>query len=518
MKILSAICLLLFMCLISIIDARISSSTKQLDRHITAKMKEAEIKPSGKSNDAEFLRRIHLDLTGKIPTLEEIEAFEKSGRDKRQEKINQLLENDLYYDHWGRIWVKWLIGRNGGNQQARTGLEKWVRDSLRVNKPYNQFVTELLTATGDTRDNPAGNYMQRYNLSPTNLTSHSSRLFLGLPMQCAECHDHKTEPWYQEDYYSLASFFSNVRSKAVYEKNDRGQDQLVSWVLRDENKGAIQMPGSNQKIAPRFLDGNIYRGVSQKKREALSEWITDRKNLYFSPAIVNRIWSQFMGRGFVEPLDAFGEEHPPTHPELLDWLAEDFARYGYNLQHLMKTILNSGAYQRTSAKTPKNEDDKYYYSHAYIKPLSAEQFFYSMLEATGFERLQKRRDKSQLESMKRDYLRRFIYLLDNGEMEEIEAFNGTIPQALMMINGPLVNDSGDHRQRGSFINYILKTYRTTKDRVERIYLMVLSRKPTTKEVTHFERYVKRSLYNDKKLAYEDLYWVLLNSAEFALNH
>ena len=184
----------------------------------------------------------------------------------------------------------------------------------------------------------------------------------------------------------------------------------------------------------------------------------------------------------------------------------------------MNTILNSDASQRTSAKNSKNEDDKYYYSHAYIKPLSAEQFFYSMLEATGFERLQKRRNKSQLESMKREYLRRFIYLLDNGEMEEIEAFNGTIPQALMMINGPLVNESGDHRQRGSFINYNLKSYRTTKDRLDRIYLMVLSRKPTTKEITYFERYMKRSLYNDKKLAYEDLYWVLLNSAEFALNH
>ena len=248
MKILSMTCFLLFVCLTAITDARISSSTKQLDRHITAKIKEAKIQPSGKSNDTEFLRRIHLDLTGKIPTLEEIEAFEKAGRGKRQKKINQLLNSDLYYDHWGRIWVKWLINRNGGNQQVRTGLEKWVRDSLRVNKPYNQFVTELLTATGDTRDNPAGNYIQRYNLSPTNLTSHSSRLFLGLPMQCAECHDHKTEPWYQEDYYSMASFFTNVRSKAVYEKNDRGQDQLVSWVLRDENKGSIHKFRFNTKL------------------------------------------------------------------------------------------------------------------------------------------------------------------------------------------------------------------------------------------------------------------------------
>jgi hypothetical protein len=246
--------------------------------------------------------------------------------------------------------------------------------------------------------------------------------------------------------------------------------------------------------------------------------MTNAKNPYFSQAIVNRIWAQLMGKGFVEPLDGFGEEQPPSHPKLLDWLAEDFEIHGYDLKHLMRTILNTDAYQRTSKTNKSNKNDDRFFSHAYIKPLSAEQFFYSMLEATGFERLQKRRDKGRLESMKRDYLRRFLYLLDNGEMEEIEAFNGTVPQALMMINGSLVNDSADHKTRGSYLNYILKKNRRTMDRVNDIYLTVLSRQPTGKEIRYFDQYLQKSLYRDKDLAYEDLYWSLLNSAEFSLNH
>ena len=246
--------------------------------------------------------------------------------------------------------------------------------------------------------------------------------------------------------------------------------------------------------------------------------MTAPTNPYFSKAIVNRIWKHFMGRGFVEPIDGFGDENRPTNPALLEWLAEDFVIHGYDLQRLMRTILNSKTYQRSSETNKSNKDDDIYYSHAYMKPLSAEQFFYSMLQATGFERLQKRKDPGQVDSMKREHLRRFLFLLDNGEMEEIEAFNGTVPQALMMINGSLVNDSADYKESGTFVNYVLDNWRNTNERVEFMYLSVLSRKPTAKEQTYFQRYLDRSLYRDKYLAYEDLYWVLLNSAEFSLNH
>ncbi len=508
-----------------ITDIYVPSSTKHLDRHIDAVLKQEGLEPSKQSNDAEFLRRIYLDMTGKIPTSEEVLDFINDGSsNKRSKKIDELVGSKESINYWTLLWVNWLIGRRDDGDDRRIGLNGWVREALETNMPYNQFVKELVAADGELQDNPAGNYVLRYERSPVFLTSHTSRLFLGLPMQCAECHDHKTEAWLQEDFYGVAAFFTGIESeeKEEFQTIDMNGDpkMMQNFLIKNTPKQerTIYVESMDESVPPRYLDGTEYKGELIKKREALAEWMTAKTNPYFSKAIVNRIWKHFMGRAFVEPIDGFGEEYPATNPALLAWLAEDFVIHGYDLQHLMRTILNSKTYQRSSETNESNEDDEIYYSHAYMKPLSAEQFFYSMLQATGFERLQKRKDPDQVDSMKREHLRRFLFLLDNGEMEEIEAFNGTVPQALMMINGSLVNNSASYKERGSFINYVLDNWRDTVGRVQFIYLTVLSRKPTSKEQTFFQRYLERSLYRNKDLAYEDLYWVLLNSAEFSLNH
>ena len=516
---------------------QVSSSTKHLDRHINAVLKREGIQPSGMSKDAEFLRRVHLDMTGKIPTPEEVLDFLGDGSpSKRQKKIEHLLQSEASVNYWTGLWVNWLIGRRGDNDDRRIGLTAWVRNALQENMPYNQFVQELIAADGELRDNGAGNYILRYDRSPVVLTSHTSRLFLGLPMQCTECHDHKTEAWRQEDFYGIAAFFVGIESQQkgyIQAVNFVGDERRIgNLLITNTPKASIWVRGLNTNVSPRFLNGTKYNGPLTEKRSALAQWVTDKSNPYFSRAIVNRIWKHFMGRAFVEPLDGFGEENLPTNPALLDWIANDFVIHEYNLQRLIRTILNSEAYQRTSETNESNKNDELYYSHAYVKPLSAEQFFYSMLQATGFERLQqgklegltKRGGEDRqgmlrtLERRKREHLRKFLFLLDNGEMEEIEAFNGTVPQALMMINGSMVNDSANHEERGSFIHYVLKKWREPLERMEYIYLSVLSRLPTTKEKHYFQRYLERSLYSNKKLAYEDLYWVLLNSAEFSLNH
>ncbi|MYB64070.1 DUF1549 domain-containing protein [Candidatus Poribacteria bacterium] len=505
-------------------DTYVPSSTKHLDRHIDAVLKQEGLKPSRQTDDAAFLRRIHLDMTGVIPSPEQVLDFVNDGsKNKRSKKIDELLNSKEYVDYWTRLWVNWLIGRRDVGDDRRIGLTGWVTDSLETNMPYDQFVSELVAADGELQDNPAANYVLRYETSPVFLTSHSSRLFLGLSMQCAECHDHKTEAWLQEDFYGVAAFFTGIRSeeKGYLTDMEGNRTEMENYLISNSpemQRATYMFDGNSESVPPRFLDGIEYRGANTEKRHALAEWMTANENPYFSKAIVNRIWKHFMGRAFVEPLDGFGEEYPPTNPKLLEWLAEDFVIHGYDLKQLMRTILHSKAYQRSSETNNSNEDDEIYYSHAYMKPLSAEQFFYSMLQATGFERLQNRKDPGQVENMKREHLRKFLFLLDNGEMEEIEAFNGTVPQALMMINGGLVNDSADHKERGSFVNYVLDNWRDTIDRVQFIYLTVLSRKPTSKEQTYFQRYLERSLYTDKDLAYEDLYWVLLNSAEFSLNH
>ena len=516
---------------------QVSSSTKHLDRHINAVLKREGIQPSKMSEDTEFLRRVYLDMTGRIPTPEEVLDFLKDGSStKRQKKIEELLASEDYLDYWTELWVNWLIGRRGDGDSQRLGLRLWVRDALAKNMPYNQFVQELIAADGELRDNGAGNYILRYERSPVSLTSHASRLFLGLPMQCAECHDHKTEVWSQEDFFRVAAFFTGIESeqKGFIESMDMvgNERRIDNFLLTNKPEDSIWVRDLEKHVRPHFLDGTEYQGSRLKKREALAQWLTDKSNPYFSQALVNRIWKRFLGRAFVEPVDGFGEENQATNPELLKWLANDFVIHDYDLQHLMRTILNSETYQRTSQTNKSNEDDELYYSHAYVKPLTAEQFFYSLLQATGFERLQqvkmegikkrggedRRGMLRSLEQKKREHLQKFLFLLDNGEMEEIEAFNGTVPQALMMINGDMVNNSASHEERGSFINYVLEKWREPADRLEYIYLNVLSRLPTTKEKTYFQRYMERSLYRNKDLAYEDLYWVLLNSAEFSLNH
>lgn len=503
----------------------IPSSSKHLDRHIDAVLKREGLKPSKQTSDAAFLRRIHLDMTGVIPTPEQVSEFlDDSSPNKRSRKIDELIKSKESVEFWTGTWINWLIGRRDDGDDRRIGLESWVKKALRTNMPYNMFVKELVAADGELRDNGAGNYVLRYERSPVFLTSHTSRLFLGLPMQCAECHDHKTEAWLQKDFYGVAAFFTGIQSEQkgmIQEINMMGEkEEIENFLITNSPKQnrEIYVDSMKESVPPRFLDGTEYKGELTKKREALAEWMTAKSNPYFSKAIVNRLWKHFMGRGFVEPVDGFGEEYPATNPELLAWLAEDFVIHGYDLQHLMRIILHSKAYQRSSETNESNKDDEIYYSHAYMKPLTAEQFFSSMLQATVLGRLEKSKTAIQLKRMKRNYLNEYLFRLDNGEMEEIEAFNGTVPKALMMINGSLVNDSANYKARDSFIRYVLDNWRETIDRVQFIYLTVLSRKPTSQEQTYFERYLERSLYRSKDLAYEDLYWVLLNSAEFAHNH
>lgn len=506
--------LLLFCICNPVAESRIPHSTELLNIHIEARLKQQDLKPSKRSTDAEFLRRVHLDLTGKIPTADEVLEFLRDGsKNKREKKIDSLIGSESYVQYWTRLWMNWLV-----NRVESSNLENWVQEALRNNMPYDHFVKQLVAAKGNAEDNGAADYIMRYDLDPVELTAQISRLFLGLPMQCAQCHDHKTEVWFQEDFFGVAAFFSGMERVRLYETTEDGKKREVGSYIKDGAARRIHIPDTDTSVVPRFLDGKPYKGLPTLERQALGEWITAKENPYFAKAIANRIWAHFMGKAFVEPLDGFGEEYPPTDPELLDTLADFFVIYDYDLQHFMRIILNTDAYQRSSATNKSNKDDDTYYSHAYIKPLDPEQFFYSMLQATGFERLQNRRDPGDLERKKREYLQRFIFLLDNGENEEIEAFNGTVPQALMMINGPMVNDSADTKARGSFLNYILDKWRAPGERLERIYLNVLSRRPNSKEKAYFKRYLDRSLYRNKDLAYSDIYWALLNSAEFALNH
>jgi hypothetical protein len=244
--------------------------------------------------------------------------------------------------------------------------------------------------------------------------------------------------------------------------------------------------------------------------------MTAPTNPYFAKAIVNRVWAYFMGRGIVDPLDGFGVTHQPTHPELLDFLASDFVQHGYNLRYLMRVILNTEAYQRSSQTTEKNKYDELYLTHAPVRPLSADQLFTALLEATNIEARQKRRQQD-FQAMKEQYRQRFRFLFGNDENEAEIVNKTTISQALMMLNGPIVNE-GSRRASGTRLARILDKETSREKRVDAIYLAVLSRYPTPSERSYFRFYYDGSSYREKEKCYEDLYWGLLNSSEFASNH
>lgn len=524
--------LLLFGCAkqlnIQIFQNRETSSSAIVDKFVDQKLKEEGLKASPLADDSEFLRRVTLDLTGIVPSVSETKEFLSSGDwNKRKTKIDQLLESPLYIEYWAGLWSNWLIGRESRGQTNKEAFSMWISEALRLNMPYDQFVSKLLTAKGPNDIDGAANFYLRYNLSPVELTSKTARFFLGLPMQCAQCHNHKSEKWTQEDYYGLAAFFVGMRSEeanSIMMAMGRNQKAYRLVSSEDQKTITITIPDVGKTMSPRFINGEEVKFLNAKGQKeqidlrlALANFITSPRNPYFSRAIVNRIWAQFMGKGFVEPLDGFGETNPPSYPELLNWLSKDFVEHDYDLKYLIRTILNSKTYQRSSKSNDNNKNDNKYFSKAILKPLTAEQLFNSMIEVTGIESIQKRRDRGKLEQMKRDYMRKFVFLFGNDEMEEIETFTNTIPQALMLINGALVNE-GSHMLKGGILAKILKLNRTQKDRVNEIYFTVLSRRPTSKEQAIFRRHIESGSYSNNDATYEDLFWSLLNSSEFAFNH
>ena len=537
-----------------------------IDHWIEAGWHKKNLKSSDPSSDAEFLRRVSIDIIGQIPTATQVSEFLQDTRpNKRQLKIDELLNNKLYGDNWSNIWAKWLVGREVRIKFVRpTELKNWLSQTFNNNTPYDQFVTSLIAADGSTEDNPAAYYIARYEAKPEDLAGNVAKLFMGKQIQCAQCHNHPYEPIKQEDFWAMAAFFTRTKVRPVKEGK-----KVIGAEIFDRPRGEVYIPNKNPKkpIYPKFITGEtIDNGFMTKRREELAKLVISSNDPYFAKEIVNRIWDHFMGRGIVEPIDDFSYDNQPTHPELLNFLAQDFIRHDYDLKYLIRVITNSKIYQLSSEATENNRKDIKYYTHAYLRPMTAEQLFYSLLQSTGIEEVRKFYNPEQLDRMKEGYLRKFVFIFDNDEMEEDESFQGTIPQALMLLNGQLVNLGIRARPKGT-LGTILQNSHSDSERVDWLYLATLSRYPTPEERKECLDYIQKygahkradensnpRLYvnaqknleiaqanrpNRERLqqfqqrfanrpgqfeifrnnqAYEDIFWALLNSPEFILNH
>jgi len=484
---------------------------KLIDQHIDKKLAEAKIPASATCSDEEFVRRVYLDLTGTIPTAEKARAFlDSTDPDKRAKLIDQLLADPNYGRRLSDIWQAKLLPRGSDNRFVlREPFVKWLEDNFNKNTPWNETVFKVVTATGTVEDNPAVTFFLA-NRSVDKLTDSVSSNFLGVQLQCAQCHNHPFTEWKQAEYWGMATFFSKVQPENPKNMN-KGADNSKIGVQEGNGRSKLKdfFPESAKEVPAKFLGGEVAQiAPGQPLRPVLGKWMTAPENPFFCKAIVNRTWGLMFGAGFVNPIDDLLPENVPSHPELLDALARQFAADGFDLKHLYRAICNSKAYQRTSKPLPGNKADEHLFSHMAVKVMTPEQLYDSLETVTGGDKSGGPRggagNKGGPQTPRDRFVQFYLAGADNTHPTEYEA---GIPQALKLMNSRITGNPT-----------LLRAFAAPGDApaavITKLYLATLSRRPTQAEIDRLTEYVKKA--NSPVEAYGDILWALLNSSEFVM--
>ncbi|QDV53474.1 DUF1549 domain-containing protein [Gimesia fumaroli] len=488
-----------------------------------------EVEPSPVATDEEWLRRVHLDLIGRIPSAETVEQFIKD-RDpaKRSKIIDKLLDDPAYVQNFTNVWTNLLIGRRTPRRVSRNGMQKFLREVFAKNRPWDEVVQDLVTAEGHFEENGAVNYLlaqMQNNDEAVQVTAATTRLFLGIQVQCTQCHNHPFNDWKQNQFWEYNSFFRQMR-RINHRKTDPKTGRQIddySEVVATGFNGPVyyeKRSGLMQVAYPIFEDVKVDPASGVERRKEFSKLIVKGEKPLIATAIVNRMWGYFMGYGFTRPVDDMGPHNPASHPELLNRMAEELVKKDYDLKQLARWICNSEAYNLTSQYGRKNEFDSPergetpLFSHMYVKNMTAEQLYDSLIVATGAHK-SGQSNWERAEEQRRRWMRQFMVAFDNDSGDDSTTFNGTIPQALMMMNGELTKNAIS-ADRGSYLNQLLLEKGNDQAKIRKMFLSTLSRYPDRREITSAQKLVGGS--RNKLAAYQDLYWALLNSNEFVFNH
>lgn len=607
-----------------------------IDSAIRAEWAKAGVASAPRVDDARFVRRAYLDIIGTIPPPEVVTSFVADpAPDKRARLVDQLLASPAYAAYWATVWEDTLVGWQTKDQEVdRAALRTWLEAQFAANAPWDQIVTGLLTAAGrnslggpqdglapeptptmatpkasappmttaaattppavpegtappsdGTPVNGAVNWVIKYRESPQDLAGNASRLFLGVQIQCAECHDHKTEKWKQDDFRRFAACFVRTRSEVLDKGKTMGRKRVdvvdIGRPLPRYAKNADIVPITQAE--PTTLDGKDL-GASQDLRKALAAWMTAKDNPWFAKAIVNRMWGHFLGRGFVDPIDDLRPSNPPTMPQLFDQVSDDFVAHGRDLKALIRTITATEVYQLApapkgtvvAASDPKTPDAAgadaagHLWSRFHLTPLGPNELLRSLLDATGVEAIFARNARANLDRIRLQLYRRYSFLFDVDESFDQIDFEGTIAQALTLLNGPEVG-GGTSAIPGGALDAILKQPGSDADKITLLYRRTIARAPSSGELAYWTHYVnephpvelaasvippaphapppgpggnggKKKNGNankpppgpdaftrlemrdgmfpqdSRRQAYEDVFWALLNSSEFTFNH
>jgi hypothetical protein len=488
-----------------------------IDDKLIAKWKDLGLVPSPLCSDEDFFRRIHLDTIGTLPSPEDVRAFlADRSPDRRKKAIDRVLARPELVDFWALKWGDLLrINRDSMNERGMWSFHNWVRASLRDNKPVDEMVREIITAEGSTfTEGPANFY--RAATSPAEWSEMATQVFLGVRVGCAKCHHHPFEKWSQEDYAGMAAFFVRLGTKGSREFGIFGGEQVV--YLR--SSGEMTHPRKGNVVPPHPLDGPVLNDPLDR-RVKLAEWLTARDNPFFARNLVNRFWGYFMGRGLVEPLDDLRATNPASNPELLDALARDFADHKFDLKHLLRTIMNSRAYQLSSLPEAGNRADvlNVQYTHFTVRRLTAEQLADAVDFATG-TREKYRGLPLGTRAIQLPDTRVPSFFLDvfgrpsrriTCECERTTQPN--IAQALHLLNGDYLN-----RKLSAPAGRVETLFKAKKELpavVEELFLAALSRPPRPEERRRALELIAEA--PTPREGAQDLLWALINSREFQFN-
>jgi hypothetical protein len=486
----------------------------QIDRRIEARWN-LGVKPAPLSDDAEFHRRVSLDLNGRIPAVADVYAFlADRSPEKRQTLVDSLLAQPRYAEHFAHVWRAWMMPADNTAEvrEFRLSLEAWLRHEFRQNVPFDRMVRALLTtpiASDSDEESPESGpspaaFFQLNQMRPENLAASTSRVFLGTRLECAQCHDHPFARWKRQEFWEFAAFFAGIEAQ-------RGGDGRILSVREAGNRRTLLIAGSDKEVSAQFLGGGAPRWTaSLNTRAGLADWVTARDNPYFARAAVNRAWAHLFGVGLVDPIDDLRDENAASHPELLDDLARAFAAHEFDWKFLLRAIIASRTYQRSSAGS--EVADVRQYTRVAVKGMSPEQLFDSVAQATGYR--EPARSGGQA-SAREAFLSRFTHA-GEGRADQQQT---SILQVLTLMNGKVTADATSVEHGPTLAAIAEAPWLDTEGRIQALYLAALSRKPRPEESARLVRYVDsgRPGHAPRK-ALADVLWALLNSSEFLFNH
>lgn len=480
-----------------------------IDGEILKLLSTLRLPVSPAANDATFLRRVTLDLTGRLPTPDAVTAFlTDSNTDKRKALVDALLQSDEFNEYWTLQLAKLLrIGARDRNTQGAFVYHKWLSEQTRDGVGYDQVARSVILATGDSHEVGPANFYRTVD-GPREQAEFMSELFMGARLRCANCHNHPLDKWTQDDYHGLAAIFAKIES-----------DQIV----KVKQSGEVIHPATREKAVPRIPGSQFLPTDVADGRLELVDWLTSADNPYFAKAIVNRLWKAMMGRGLVEPVDDFRSTNPATHPELLTTLATDFVEHGYDLRHTLRRIALSEVYARSSNVLPQNRADDRFYSHALQKPLAPEVLADAISDVLGVSDIYGNEPKGtravslfnpNTESNALDILGRCSR--ETSCENSTEATDG-LQRKLHLFNGDLLNARiGVSNSR---LDKLMSDGKSPMEIVNEFYLTALSRQPTDKEQQFWKQHIDIDVSaNSQRAVLEDMVWSLLTCNEFVNNN